>query len=212
MLVCLRMGWYGLMFSTRQTHWGHTRGSVCPQRFCSLFLLLTASDLQLLTLPLTERQILPERMKETGHEESEWRRDWCCPHKPEGDDLKLQGFNLCLVDYFQMFLWVIVQVSDEEGKLSNKIKWVKSFTSSFFHLVCSAVWLFAVILSFTWDHENISNTLNFNQSMRSWDYTTTIVFMCIWYNIIYINCCDWAETITTEFEIKPCVTMEFFSV
>lgn len=57
------------MFNTLQTQSSHTRGSVSPQRFSSLFLLLAKSDLQLLTLPLTERQVLPESKKVNDDEE-----------------------------------------------------------------------------------------------------------------------------------------------
>lgn len=90
-------------------------------------------------------------------------------------------------------LWQCKWAMNKKNEVTKK-KWVKSFTSSFFHLVCSAVWLFAV--SFTWNREKISNNFNFNQSMRSWDYTTTFVVMWI------LHFWHWAEIITTEFGLN----------
>lgn len=60
MQICVSPSQYSFMLCTFQTQPCHTGSSISFQRICSLFLPVSQTNLHLLTLLLTDRQILPE--------------------------------------------------------------------------------------------------------------------------------------------------------
>ncbi len=110
MQICVCASQHSLMLCTLQTQSCHTRRSVSPQCISSLLLSVSQSNFHLLTLLLTDWQIFPEDrskrwdVEKPAERKRRGRYECCSVHRPEGDDLSLQAFNLGLVDRFHLIL------------------------------------------------------------------------------------------------------------